>query len=147
MVDVNEMHRLIAELGEPFLVRTFTEGELAASLLVSNRDRYLSERFAAKEALFKALLNRADTVPDFRRVETTDLPDGRSFFVLPDSLLPGGENLRIDRLHVSVSAVSDFAFAFVVAEGQARGEEGENHAECESKNSASAPRIDEGKEH
>jgi holo-[acyl-carrier protein] synthase len=55
IVEVARISRMIQEHGERFLERCFTQGELGYCTAAKRRDEHLAARFAAKEAVLKAL--------------------------------------------------------------------------------------------
>ncbi len=58
IVSVAKMRKIVRRWGNKFLLRVFSEEELTESKKIKNEDRYfqfLSGRFAAKEAIIKAL--------------------------------------------------------------------------------------------
>ncbi len=55
LVEVDRIRRMLAEHGERFLSRCFTEKEQHDSLGVRRQAEHLAARFAAKEAVLKAL--------------------------------------------------------------------------------------------
>jgi holo-[acyl-carrier protein] synthase len=116
MVDIREMTRLIKELGESFLSRTFTRGELEASSNCANRSVYLSGRFAVKEALFKALQPLTQKPIDLRWIETLNHPEGGPCVVKNESLRPYLEDGDVAYIHVTLSNEKDYAIAFVLLE-------------------------------
>jgi holo-[acyl-carrier protein] synthase len=115
MVNILEMTRLIKDLGEPFLSRTFTPGELEASFGCANRTVYLCGRFAAKEALFKALQPLTPKSIDLRRIETLNRPAG-PYIVKNENLQPYLEDGNVAYIHITLADEKDYVIAFVVLE-------------------------------
>ncbi len=118
LVDVRELERLTMQLGDCFIEHTFTEKEVEASRQTSDPTRYLAERFAAKEAVFKAVahLTEAKTF-DFRIVETLNREDGNPFIRVNDKLQLILEDAGISSLMVSLTKETDYAMAMVIAQG------------------------------
>jgi holo-[acyl-carrier protein] synthase len=116
MVDIREMTRLAQELGEPFLSRAFTYGDLEASLGFPNRAVYLSERFAAKEAFFKALQPLVQKPIDLRKIETLNLPNGVPYIVKNENIRPYLDDINVSRIHITISDENDYVIAIVLLE-------------------------------
>ena len=90
--------------------RLFTEGER------SQPPHSLAARFAAKEALVKAL--GAPTGLGWHDAEVVSQPSGRPVLVLRGSVLAVADSLGVSRAHLSLSHDAGIATAFVVLEGE-----------------------------
>lgn len=102
---------------DPFLRRTFTERERAAAAERPRPAEYYAGRFAAKEAVFKALGHLTpEKAFDFRIVETLTDVDGRPYINVTEKLEPILQAADVDRLHISITTEGECATAFVVAE-------------------------------
>ena len=102
---------------DPFLRRTFTERERAAAAERPRPAEYYAGRFAAKEAVFKALAHLTpEKAFDFRVVETLTDVDGRPYVNVNEKLGPILKAAGVDRLHISVTTEGEYATAFVIAE-------------------------------
>jgi holo-[acyl-carrier protein] synthase len=75
----------------------------------------LAARFAAKEALSKAL--GAPTGLGWHDAEVVNESSGRPVLVLRGSVLAAAEALGVERSHLSISHDAGIATAFVVLEG------------------------------
>lgn len=112
-----ETGRLAREVGA-FKRRTFTEAERAAAPEGAHaRDEYFAVRFAAKEAVFKAI---AHLLPersfDLRIVETLNHEDGAPHVNVTPELAEVLATADVDLLHISATTENDLATVFVVAE-------------------------------
>lgn len=118
MVDIDEFERLIKRLGRCFIERTFTEKEVELSKQTTEAIRFLAERFATKEAVFKAVahLTKAKTF-DFRIVETLNQEDGNPYIHINDSLQQIVDEGGICNLMVSLTNEKNYSIAFVIAKG------------------------------
>lgn len=122
IVDLEEMRRLLTyEHSDAFLAKTFTQAEREAApsqdFEATETIEYFASRFAAKEAVFKAL---AHLLPehtfDLRIVETLNRPDGSPFVSAYGDF---GELLKkagATNIFVSLSAENNTAIAFVAIE-------------------------------
>ena len=116
-VDVIEISRVkaVAErYGDRFIRRIYTEGEAA---YCRGRAPQLATRFAAKEAVMKALGTGIRGVP-WKDIEIARQPGRAPTVVLHRNALARAQRLGIDSLAVSLSHSSDYAVAFVVGNSE-----------------------------
>jgi len=119
MVNIGELSRLVERLGEPFINKTFTAQEVRMSVSTGNRAKYFAERFAAKEALFKAIQHLYTRIPfDFRHIETLNTANGQPYFSKTEYLLTIFRDIRAIHPRVSLTAETDYAVAFVIVESE-----------------------------
>lgn len=115
-VDIGELQALDARTKGAFTRRTFTQREQEQAGQAADRWSYLAGRFAAKEAVFKAL---APITPektfDFRIVETLRAADGSPQVAISPKLAEIMATAGAGKLLVSISNESGFAVAFAVA--------------------------------
>ncbi|MFO7173533.1 MAG: holo-ACP synthase [Bacillota bacterium] len=119
-VDIVEVARLkrAAERTPRLLERLFTPAELAyADSAPRSRWRRLAARFAAKEALFKALGTGLRQVR-WREAEVARDPLGRPFFRLEGALADLAARLGVEAIHLSLSHSEHYAVAQVIALGR-----------------------------
>lgn len=120
MAQIAEIGRLSETIGPAFLQRTFTEEERAEAGKRATKEarlEYYAARFAAKEAVFKAL---APHTPgkgfDFRHVCTLNREDGSPCVVMTDWMSGLCAEAGVKKLHISITTEGEYAAAFVVAE-------------------------------
>jgi holo-[acyl-carrier protein] synthase len=104
-VDITEVRRLrqaIEKWGEEFLNRVFTKGELENARTHVSLYQHLAGRFAAKEAVFKAL---GDKGLNWKDVQILNDKEGR-----PICKLLNGKNKDLD-VHISISHIKNYALA------------------------------------
>ena len=112
-VDIIEIERVAATLarfGDRFLERVFTEGETA---YCRGRAPQLAARFAAKEAVMKALGTGTRGV-GWREVEVTRKRTGEPGIALHGRAAERAARLGIDRIAVSLSHSRHYAVASVI---------------------------------
>lgn len=114
LVDIPRFERSL-ERTPRLLERLFADAER------SLRPHSLAARYAAKEALIKAL-GGSDGV-HWTDIEIASEPSGRPVFALSGTTAATVAERGIDALHLSLSHDADVAIAYVIAE--ARGAEGE----------------------
>jgi holo-[acyl-carrier protein] synthase len=113
-VDIIEISRVAATLerfGNRFLQRIYTTREIA---YCRGRAPQLAARFAAKEAVMKALGTGARGV-GWREIEVTRKRSGEPSIELHGRAAERASMLGIDRLAISISHSRDYAVASVVS--------------------------------
>ena len=116
-VDIIEIPRVrdVAErYGERFLRRVYTEGEIA---YCRGRAPQLASRFAAKEAVMKALGTGTHGVR-WRDIEVVREHGRAPTIRLHGAALGRANRMGIAHMAVSLSHSQDYAVAFVVAESK-----------------------------
>lgn len=99
-----------------FRFGAFTVSELFEADAAPDRWAYLAGRFAAKEAVFKALCPLLPGSPfDFRRVETLQQKDGSPRITRAPWLLALLEKAGADDLLLSITHEDSYAIAFCQA--------------------------------
>lgn len=105
-------------MSDAFIRHTFTQAERESAKERPRPEEYFATRFAAKEAVFKAMAHLLpDKIFDLRIVETLSHDDGSPFISTNAELRPLLELAEVDTLHISITTQDDFATAFVIAEG------------------------------
>jgi len=107
-VDITEVRRLrqaVEKWGDAFVKKIFTEEELRNAKKKTSFYQHLAGRFAAKEAVFKAL---GDAELTWKDVEILNDRDGR-----PLCKILNGRAKKVE-VHISISHVKTYATAFAV---------------------------------
>ena len=120
--DIRRIRAIYERHPERFPAKAFTESERARCLSRPDPVPCLAKRFAAKEAIAKALASH-DTGPmSWHDVEVRNDPSGRPTVALHgeaarrrDALVADGSRVVV---HLSLSDERDFAVAFAVVERQ-----------------------------
>lgn len=117
IVEVLRIARMIERHGELFIGRVYTPDEIEYCASRKAATQHYAGRWAAKEAVLKALGTGWVRGIGWRDVEVRNTPAG-----LPTVRLYGGardmqEHLGIERLHLSISHCRAYATAYAVAEG------------------------------
>ncbi|MBU1124606.1 MAG: holo-ACP synthase [Candidatus Omnitrophica bacterium] len=113
-VDITEVRRLrkaAEKWGDEFLNRIFTAEELLNARTRGSLYQHLAGRFAAKEAVFKAMGNATLTWKD---VEITNEKDGK-----PCCTIHNGKGKQIE-VHISISHVKSYAVAQAIITQKAK---------------------------
>lgn len=103
--------------GERFARRILSETEMAEFFKHAHPARLLMKRFAAKEALAKALGTGLRHPVSMTQMTVTHDELGKPGFVFSLQLLDYIEQFGIARHHLSISDERDMAVAFVILEG------------------------------
>src|SRR3989338_6971850 len=104
-VDITEVKRLrqaVEKWGDSFLERLFTQEEVANAKTRGSWYQHLAGRFAAKEAIFKAM---GDAKLNWKDVQILNDKEGK-----PHCRILNGRGRKID-VHISISHVKTYAVA------------------------------------
>lgn len=96
---------------ELFLERVFTRGELDYAAKKRRPEKHLAGRFAAKEAVVKALSAGILSGISLKDVEVVNRADGRPLIKLGPTAADAAGGRPV---HLSISYTKEFAFAFVM---------------------------------
>ena len=122
LVDINRIRVLYERFGNKFLKKIYTKNELV--FFSENKNKFiqrLANRFAAKEAFYKALNhNKKSKIPSFQDVEILNLEGGQPEI----KIFNAAEKLCLDlvpkscnyNIHVSLSDEKNYCSAFVIIE-------------------------------
>ena len=110
IIEISRIARTLERYGERFLQRIYTPGELE---YCRGRPSKLASRFAAKEAMMKALGTGVRGV-GWKDIEVTRAPSGAPGIRLHGRALARAERLGVLEISVSMSDSQEHAVAFVV---------------------------------
>ena len=119
-VDIVENARvgeLLEKHGRAFEEKLFTEGELSYARERRRRHEHLAARFAAKEAVAKALGQGMSNGVSWRDIEVVHDETGKPGVKLTGPVKKLAEQMGVRSLHISLSHTDSHSIAFVVAEG------------------------------
>ena len=114
LVKIARLKQVVDRWGERFLKRVFTEKEISYCYTKNNPYLSLSVRFAAKEALIKAI--GAEFPASFTDIEVIRLEKGKPSLRAIGKLKVFLEKKRIHHIHISLSHEHDYGIACVVLE-------------------------------
>ena len=104
-VDIIEISRIqdsVDKYGDKFLNKIYTKTELEYCLRKSSKYQHLAARFAAKEAVYKALTTGWHEVATWQDIEISNTPNGMPLVTLTGKLknfLSKDKNLKISISH------------------------------------------------
>lgn len=116
IIEVDRIKKAIEEMEEHFLNRIYTQLEIEYCKKSKEMQyQHFAARFAAKEAVFKALSEYIESREDvlWREIEVINDTDGKPKINLQKLKKSGIKNLL--SLDVSISHIKDYAVASVVA--------------------------------
>lgn len=115
---IDEVRASISATGERYLRRVLSDGERAEAARLTSPElvvRYASGRFAAKEAVYKALRGRPDTALGLSQIEIIGDESGAPRVRLSGGAAELSAANGIDDIAVSISHAESFAFAVATA--------------------------------
>jgi holo-[acyl-carrier protein] synthase len=115
IVECLRVGRMIEQHGEQFLARIYTEGEIRFCQSRKRATEHFAARWAAKEAIFKAM-----GIPWRRGMEWTDVEIRQEAGLVPEVLLAGAtkdraQSLRIASILLSIAHCRAYATAYAIA--------------------------------
>ncbi len=118
IVTVARIEAASARHGAAFAARILSADELAEYATQAHPARFLSKRFAAKEAFAKATGHGLRHPVSLQRITVSHDELGKPIFVFDTELAAHLQRLGILRHHLSISDERDTAVAFVILEGE-----------------------------
>jgi holo-[acyl-carrier protein] synthase len=118
IVEVPRIAAMIQEHGDRFLERCFTKGEREYAESRRRRPEHFAGRFAAKEAVLKALGTGWRDGIAWTDVEVTVMPSGQPEVRLHGHAASTALHLGIRRWLLSISHTEEHAIASAIATGQ-----------------------------
>ena len=119
IIKVSRIKDSIEKIGETFIKRVYTAEEIAycESRRMCKYQSY-AVRFAAKEAVYKALSPGEDGFTSWQDVEVKRLENGKPFVALSGALSEYAKSKGIEdeNIEISLSHDDDYAIATVVIE-------------------------------
>ena len=118
--DIVDIKRIEKQLNssrcELFLEKTYTEDEQKLAENYKNPAFFYAGRWAAKEAVAKALGTGFGSQCSWKEVNIIRLESGAPKIQLSGNTLTTAENLGINNWHLSISHEREYAIAYVIAE-------------------------------
>ncbi len=121
LCEVDRIARAIERHGDRFAQRVLVEAEFRRYLKHANRAGYVAKRFAAKEALSKALGVGIRAPMNWHNVGVLNRSSGAPYFDLSEALQAFVERRGVCNIHLTITDERSMACAFVVLEGDVVG--------------------------
>ncbi|MBR2562457.1 MAG: holo-ACP synthase [Eubacterium sp.] len=115
ILQLNRMRSEILQESDPFVRSTFTEKERKEAARRKDPRLYFAGRFAAKEAVYKALRLTPELV-DLSEIEILTTSSGAPRVILHDRMLAYKNQQGIRKIHISLSNEEEMVLAFALAE-------------------------------
>jgi len=116
LAEVSRIAQMRVEHGQHFLDRCFTPAEQAYCLSHRNADIHFTARFAAKEAVLKALGTGLRGQIAWTDMEILNAPVGKPRLTLTGESARIAAELGINRWHISITHTAGFAMASAIGE-------------------------------
>jgi holo-[acyl-carrier protein] synthase len=117
LIEVERIAQSIERFGERFLLRVFTEGEIAYCRRKRNHAESFAARFAAKEAAAKALGTGINFGVTWHELEVSRTAAGRPTLEFSGRAREIAEELGVERVQLTLTHTATAAMAMVVLEG------------------------------
>jgi len=116
ILETERMRSAIRRHGDRFLLHVFTPEEVSSAPVGAGRDAYFAARWAAKEAVAKALGTGIGADCAWTDVTVRRGPAGEPLVDLGGCALVTARRRGIDRIHLSISHERNLAAATALAE-------------------------------
>jgi holo-[acyl-carrier-protein] synthase len=123
IVEISRIRDVVEKWGERFLKKIFTGNEISYCYKKKDPFPHLAVRFAAKEAVIKALSNSTHKtqsieqglkIANLKNIEVLNQPSGKPFISLLGSLKASSQDMFI--IHLTLTHERSYAIATVVLE-------------------------------
>ena len=118
IIEIDRIKQSIEKYGDSFLNKIYTPVELEYCLKKSNKYQHLAARFAAKEAVYKALTTGTQEKIGWQNIEILNKPNGMPIVKLKnfkDNFLSNGYSLKI-----SISHSDNYVICFAIVYKEAK---------------------------
>ena len=116
LVEVSRLEEVFARRGDRFRARVFTEGEVDYCESIGAKFASYAARFAAKEAVMKALGTGWSEGVGWKDIEVVSQPGIAPSIKVHKRALDRMREIGASRVHVSLTHTGDLAMAQVVLE-------------------------------
>ena len=116
LVEVSRLEEVFARRGDRFRARVFTESEINYCESLGSKFASYAARFAAKEAVMKALGTGWSEGVGWKDIEVMSQPGVAPAIILHKRALGRMGEIGASRIHVSLTHSGDMAIAQVVLE-------------------------------
>jgi len=114
LVEVSRIESVLSKWGSRFENRVFTDSEIAYCNGKQDRFQKLASRFAAKEALLKALGTGWRGGTEWREIEVSNDESGKPLIILSGKTEQISRQLGVTNIFVSITSTHNYCAAQVV---------------------------------
>lgn len=114
IIEINRIGEMSEKMREKLAIRVLTPTEYKRYQSIKQPERYLAKRWAAKEAVSKALGTGIANGVSFQHIEIESLASGQPNVLLTDKALELAKQMGASNWHISLSDEVNYATAFVV---------------------------------
>ncbi|MFK7161101.1 holo-ACP synthase [Marinospirillum sp. MEB164] len=117
LAKIARFEQLLARRGDAICQRLLTPAERQAMQKTAQPAAFLAKRFAAKEALLKALGTGLRDGLSWQQIEVSNDALGKPLLALSGVAEQKAQALGVKQIHLSLSDEQEMALAFVLLEG------------------------------
>jgi holo-[acyl-carrier protein] synthase len=102
IIEIDRIKKSVDDYGNQFLEKVYTPGELEYCLAKKNKYQHLAARFAAKEAIYKAISSNWESELSWQDMEIINAPNGMpevKFKGTLEKFLSAEKSLKISMSH------------------------------------------------
>jgi holo-[acyl-carrier protein] synthase len=115
IIDVSRIKRAI-ERNERFVEKIYTDNEISYCMSKANKYESFAARFAAKEAVMKAIGTGWDGYINWMDIEVLNTDMGKPYIVTYNATSDFVKAHSISRIHLSISHERNYALAYAILE-------------------------------
>lgn len=119
IIEVERIRRMLRDHGEHFLGRVYTPAEVAYAQREKRQAEVYAGRFAAKEAVMKALGTGWRRGVAFNDIEILQKPSGEPYVALHGRTAEIGRERRIANIWITITHIEATAMASAIAVDEA----------------------------
>ena len=117
-VDIVENKRIKSSIkNKRFITRIFSENEIKKSTLIKNKTEFLSKKFAAKEALAKAIGTGFREKLNFKDIQVLNNSMGKPYYLINTKLknfIQKEKKVKNFNIFLSISDEKNYSTAFAI---------------------------------
>jgi len=117
-LEIARIRKILQERKEKFLQRIFRDKEIRYCEGKKDKYQHYAARFAAKEAVYKALSQTGNEGIEWKDIEVVNNRQGKPEIRLHNNALDLARKLKVSKIFLSISHNKDSAICQVVVEGR-----------------------------
>lgn len=116
IVSIPRVAKSLARFGDKFAAKILSDAEMPRYAVAVNKAAWLAKRFAAKEAVAKALGTGMGAGVYFTQITVSNKKSGAPLIELSGAASQRAARLGADLVHISISDDAEYSVAFVILE-------------------------------